>query len=102
MGVTSLGPHTRPACYQVLRGSLKLCEQCGSNSCVCVFFTPWGHVNFMTIFGTHLRHFGHVCQMLDSDWLIQNLLRSDWLPTIVAMLTTVCSGYFLLIWFNSA
>ena len=25
---------------------LKLCEQCGSNSCVRVFFTPWGHVNF--------------------------------------------------------
>ena len=34
------------------------------------------------------RHWGHVCQMLPSDWLIQNLLRSDWLQTIVARITT--------------
>ena len=26
--------------------SIKLGEACGSNPCVCVFFSPWGHVNF--------------------------------------------------------
>ena len=88
MGVTSLGPHTRPACHQVLRGSIKLCEQCGSNSCVCLFFTPWGHVNFHAQIWALTRHFGHVCSMLRSDWWIQNLLRSDWLPTIGAPITT--------------
>ena len=56
--------------------------------CVHVFFTPWGHVNFMPIFGTHLRHLGHMTHMLDSDWLKNFLLRSDWLPTEVAMYTT--------------
>ena len=43
-GVTSLGRHTRPACNQASRGSLKLCQECGFNSCVRVFFIPWGHV----------------------------------------------------------
>ena len=27
-------------------------------------------------------------EILDSDWLRANLLRSDWLPTIVATITT--------------
>ena len=71
--------------------SLKLCEQCGSNSCLCVFFFPWGHVNFHDQIWALPRHLGHVCQMLLSDWLIQNLLRSDWLPPIVALLTTWAS-----------
>ena len=53
-----------------------------------MFFFPLGHVNMMPIFGTHLRHFGHVGLMLDSDWLIQNLLRSDWLQPSVASITT--------------
>ena len=30
--------------------------------------------------------------MLDSDWLIQNFLRSDWLPTRVAWLTTAAAA----------
>ena len=51
MGVTLLGRHTRPACYQALLSSLKLCEQCGSNSCVCVFFIPWVTWISMTIYG---------------------------------------------------
>ena len=46
MGVMSVGRHTRPACNQALRGSLKLCQECGFNSCVRVFFILWGHVGF--------------------------------------------------------
>ena len=70
-GVTSLGPHTRPACYQALLEicSLKLCEKCGSNYCVSVFFFPWGHVNSYDHILALTRQIGHVCSMLDSDWL---------------------------------
>ena len=57
--------------------------------CLCVFFIPWGHVNKMTIFGHDLRHNCHVGEILDSDWLIQILLRSDWLGPMVALCTTV-------------
>ena len=32
--------------------SLKLCQVCGSTSCVCVFFSPWGHVNWMPKYGS--------------------------------------------------
>ena len=53
-----------------------------------LFFFPWGHVNFYDQIWALPRHWGHVCQMLPSDWLIQNLLRSDWLQTIVARITT--------------
>ena len=34
------------------------------------------------------RHLGHMTFMLDSDWLKKFLLRSDWLPTEVALYTT--------------
>ena len=34
-----------PLVIQALLTRLKLCEKCGSNSCVRVFFIPWGHVN---------------------------------------------------------
>ena len=44
MGVTSIGRHIRPACTQGFTRSLKLCEKCRFNSCVRVFFIPWGHV----------------------------------------------------------
>ena len=44
MGVTSLGPHTRPACYQALLEICLIKKKCGSNYCVCLFFFPWGHV----------------------------------------------------------
>ena len=54
-----------------------------------LFFTPWGHVNFHDQIWALQRHLGHVCQMLPSDWLIQNLLRSDWLLPVVALFTTV-------------
>ena len=56
--------------------------------CVCVFFMPWGHVNFHDHIWAFQRHLGHMTYMLDSDWLKKNLLRSDWLPTRVACITT--------------
>ena len=62
--------------------SLKLCEEC------VVFFFLWGHVNFDAQIWALWRHFGHVCSMLDSDWLKKILLRSDWLPLSIACLTT--------------
>ena len=34
------------------------------------------------------RHLGHMTYMLDSDWLKNPLLRSDWLSTEVALYTT--------------
>ena len=37
--------------------SLKLCGECGSNTCVCVFFFPWGHVNI------HAQIWGFVTPM---------------------------------------
>ena len=57
-----------------------------------VFFFPWGHVSFYDQIWALQRHLGHVCQILPSDWLIQNLLRSDWLQTIVACITTKDTG----------
>ena len=53
-----------------------------------VFLTPWGHVNFHDHIRALRRHLGHMTYMLDSDWLKQFLLRSDWLPTEVALYTT--------------
>ena len=70
------------------RLSLKLCEKCGSNPCVRVFLTPWGHVNFHDHIWALRRHLGHMTYMLDSDWLKKFLLRSDWLTTEVALYTT--------------
>ena len=37
------GPTAHASNYQALL-SLKLCQECGSNSCVRVFFILWGHV----------------------------------------------------------
>ena len=69
--------------------SLKLCEQCGSNTCVCVFFFPWGHVNIHAQIWGFVTSMSHVCLMLDSDWLKKFLLRCDWLGPIVACITTI-------------
>ena len=89
MGVTSLGCHTRPACTQGFTRSLKLCEKCGFNSCVRVFFIPWGHVNNHAHIWAFVTSISHMGQMRDSDWSRQNLLRSDWSGPSVASLTTV-------------
>ena len=35
-----------PLVPRVSRGSLKLCQECGFNSCVRVFFIPWGSREF--------------------------------------------------------
>ena len=44
----------------------------------------------MPIFGHDLRHYGHVGEILDSDWSTKNLLRSDWLlPSVACFTTTV-------------
>ena len=43
-------PSAHASNYQALL-SIKLCKECGFNSCVRVFFIPMGHVNFMTIYG---------------------------------------------------
>ena len=89
MGVTSLGRHTRPACHQDFTRSLKLCEECRFNSCVRVFFIPWGHVNFYDHIWAFVTSISHMGEILDSDWSRQNLLRSDWLLPSVACITTI-------------
>ena len=85
MGVTLLGRHTRPACTQDFTRSLKLCEECRFNSCVCVFLIPWRSRGKKQWVVTSISHMG---QMRDSDWSRQILLRSDWLPPFVAICTT--------------
>ena len=85
MGVTSLGRHTRPACTQGFTRSLKLCQECRSNPCVRVFFIPMGSRGQKQWVVTSISHMG---EMRDSDWSRRNLLRSDWLPTSVASMTT--------------
>ena len=87
-GVTSLGRHTRPACTQGFTRSLKLCEECGFNSCVRVFFILWGHVNFYAQIWANVTSISHMGEMRDSDWSREILLCSDWLPPIVAICTT--------------
>ena len=65
---------------------LKLCEQCGSNSCVRVFFIPMGSRGLKRWVVTSISH---MFEMRDSDWSRQFLLRSDWLGPSVAMFTTI-------------
>ena len=88
MGVTSLGRHTRPACTQDFTRSLKLCQECGFNSCVRVFFIPWGHVSNHAQIWAFVTSISHMGQMRDSDWSRKILLRSDWLHPRVAIYTT--------------
>ena len=85
MGVMSLGRHTRPACTQGFTRSLKLCEECGFNSCVRVFLIPMGSRGLKQWVVTSISH---MVEMRDSDWSRSNLLRSDWLGPSVALLTT--------------
>ena len=85
MGVTSLGRHTCPACTQGFTRSLKLCQECGFNYFVCVFFIPMGSRGLKQWVVTSISHMG---EMRDSDWSRPNLLRSDWLPIIGAIMTT--------------
>ena len=89
MGVTSLGRHIRPACTQGFTRSLKLCEECRFNSCVRVFFIPWGHVDNHDHIWAFVTSISHMGEMRDSDWSRQILLRSDWLLPSVALITTI-------------
>ena len=88
MGVTSGGRHTRPACTQGFTRLLKLCEECRFNSCVRVFFIPWGHVSNHAQIWAFVTSISHMGEMRDSDWSRPNLLRSDWLLLNGAIMTT--------------
>ena len=61
--------------YQALL-SIKLCQECGFNSCVRVFFIPMGSRGVKQWVVTSISHMG---EMRDSDWSREILLRSDWL-----------------------
>ena len=52
---------------------------------VCVFFIPMGSRGLKQWVVTSISHMG---EMRDSDWSRPNLLRSDWLPIIGAIMTT--------------
>ena len=77
-------PTAHASNYQALL-STKLCEQCRFNSCVRVFFILWGSRGKIQWVVTSISHMGEI---RDSDWSRPNLLRSDWLPIIVALCTT--------------
>ena len=71
------GPRDVPFVLQVLL-SIKLCEKCGSNSCVGVFFIPWGHVN------SHDHIWAFVTSMGSPDlnarfWLVETIFAALWL-----------------------
>ena len=76
----SLGPNC--ACVQPPRH----CRGLPIN--VCVLY-PMGSREFYDHIWALKRHFGHMTHMLDSDWLKNLLLRSDWLLPKGAILTTV-------------
>ena len=80
----ALGPTAHASNYQALL-SIKLCEQCGSNSCVRVFFIPWGHVDnhahiwaFVTSMGSH--------GLNARFWLAEKIFAALWL-------VATCSTY---------
>ena len=81
-------PTAHASNYQALL-SIKLCQKCGFNSCVRVFFIPWGHVSNHAQIWALWRHISHMGQMRDSDWSREILLRSDWLLPSVATITTL-------------
>ena len=85
--VNAWAPTTHAFNYQALL-SIKLCKQCGFNSCVCVFFIPWVTCQTMPKYGHLWRHISHMGEMRDSDWSRENLLRSDWSGLIGASSTT--------------
>ena len=80
-------PTAHASNYQALL-SIKLCKQCGFNSCVRVFFIPWGHVSNHAHIWAFVTSISHMGQMRDSDWSREILLRSDWLQPSVALCTT--------------
>ena len=73
-----------PGLYAVIKTMSRMWIQ----PLVCVFFIPWGHVNNPTKYGHLWRHISHMGSMRESDWSRENLLRSDWLLTKGATITT--------------
>ena len=78
-------PTAHASNYQALL-SIKLCEKCGSNPCVRVFFIPWGHL----VFHDHIWAF--VTSMGSPDlyarfWLVETIFAALWL------VRTFCSHY---------
>ena len=70
-------PTAHASNYQALL-SIKLCEQCGSNSYVRVFFIPWGHVDnndyiwaVVTSMGSH--------GLYARFWLVEKISAALWL-----------------------
>ena len=80
-------PSAHASNYQALF-SIKLCKECGFNSCVRVFFIPWGHVSNHAQIWAFVTSISHMGQMRASDWSRKILLRSDWLLPRVAIYTT--------------
>ena len=81
-------PSAHASNYQALF-SIKLCQECGFNSCVRVFFIPWGHVSNHAQIWAFVTSISHMGEMRDSDWSREILLRSDWLLPRVALITTL-------------
>ena len=77
-----------PTTHASLFMRLKLCQECGFNSCVRVFFIPWGHVNNHDHIWAFVTSISHMGEMRDSDWSRKILLRSDWSGPSVALITT--------------
>ena len=80
-------PSAHASNYQALF-SIKLCQECRFNSCVRVFFIPWGHVLNHAHIWAFVTSISHMGEMRDSDWSRQNLLCCDWLLPTVALYTT--------------
>ena len=59
--------------------------------CACVLYSM-GSRGFL---GQMSRHKSHMGEMRDSDWSRPNLLRSDWLGLIGAIMTTVVNLFNL-------
>ena len=59
----------------------------------CVLY-PMGSREFYDHIWASKRHLGHMTHMLDSDWLKNPLLRSDWSGPSVALYTTYSMSQF--------
>ena len=60
--------------------------------CACVLYSM-GSREFHDHIWAFVTSISHMGEILDSDWSRQNLLRSDWLLPIVALITTLNFGF---------
>ena len=93
--VNAWAPTAHASNYQALL-SIKLCQECRFNSCVRVFFIPWGHVSNHAQIWAFVTSISHMGEMRDSDWSREILLRSDWSGPRVALYTTFVALFFFL------